>query len=191
MARPRCAINTTRPLTTLRGIRIMAKADLTAARLRELINYDASTGAITALKDSLCGKGRAIVKAGQILGRKNDNGYLLISLLGKEHRAHRLAWMYVYGYMPSLQIDHINGLRSDNRIENLRLANQSLNSQNLRAARSDNRTGLLGVVPNKKRWSAQICVSGITFHLGTFDTPEIAHQAYLDAKRRLHPGCTI
>lgn len=169
----------------------MAKADLTAARLRELIHYDANTGTITALKDSVCGKGRVIVKDGQQLGRQNDGGYVLITVLGKAYRAHRLAWMYTHGYMPSLQIDHVNGIRSDNRLDNLRPADQSLNSQNLRVARSDSRTGMLGVVPNRKRWSAQIKVAGKTTHIGTFDTPEIAHLAYLDAKRRLHPGCTI
>ena len=169
----------------------MAKVDLTAARLRELIHYDADTGAITALQDSVCGKGRVIVQAGQQLGRQNGNGYLLITVCSKDYRAHRLAWLYMHGYMPRLQIDHINGIRSDNRLANLRQADQSLNSQNLRAARSDSKTGLLGVVPNRKRWSAQIGFAGKTTHLGTFDTPEIAHKAYLDAKRRLHAGCTI
>jgi len=182
---------TTRPLTTMRRNRIMAKADLTVARLRELVSYDARTGHLTALADSICGKGRIIRAAGETLGRLNGDGYSLVTILGHEYRAHRIVWLYVNGSWPDGQIDHINGIRVDNRIANLRLADQTLNSENLRLARSDNRSGFLGVFPNKKRWSAQIGVDGKQIHLGTFDTPELAHQAYVAAKRKLHVGCTI
>lgn len=169
----------------------MAKADLTAQRLRELLHYDEGTGLFVARLNSICGKGRVIRAAGTTLGRVSDQGYVKLAILGHEYLAHRLAWLYVYGELPPKQIDHINGSRVDNRIGNLRVADQSLNSENLRGAKSHSRTGLLGVVPNRKRWSAQIKANGKQIHLGTFDTPELAHQAYLQAKRDLHVGCTI
>jgi hypothetical protein len=169
----------------------MATPNFTAAQLRELVSYDAGTGQLTALTDSICGKGRIIRAAGGALGRLNDQGYLLVMVLGREYRAHRLAWLYANGSWPEGQIDHINGIRADNRLANLRLADQTLNSENLRKARSDNKSGFLGVLPNRKRWAAQIGVDGKQIHIGTFDTPELAHQAYLAAKRKLHAGCTI
>jgi hypothetical protein len=68
----------------------------------------------------------------------------------------------------------------------------SVNQQNHRVARVDNKCGLLGVSSSGKRWQARIGhPGGKDAYLGLFDTPELAHAAYLEAKRRLHPGCTI
>jgi hypothetical protein len=104
--------------------------------------------------------------------------------------AHRLAWFYVHGVWPPVLIDHINGKRSDNRIVNLRLADWRLNMENKRRE-SYNSTGLLGVKPNGKGFAARIGSRGVEHHLGTFRTPEEAHAAYVEAKRRLHKGGTL
>lgn len=102
--------------------------------------------------------------------------------------------MIVHGAIPDgLEIDHINGDESDNRICNLRLATKSENQQNKRRPRKDNKAGLLGVCwfERAKKWRAQITVNGECKYLGLYVTPEEAHAAYLTAKRELHQGCTI
>lgn len=106
---------------------------------------------------------------------------------------HRLAWLYVTGTWPSDQIDHVNGIRDDNRIFNLREATGPENNGNQRQARSDNKTGLLGVYWDKqhKKFSAKIMFSGKHKYLGYFPTAEEAHAAYIKAKRELHSHCTI
>lgn len=159
---------------------------LTAARVREVLHYDPITGVfvwrVTLSK-------RAV--AGTAAGRPQKSGYGAISVDHHLMPAHRLAWLYVTGEIPSGQIDHIDGVRSNNRFANLRLASQAINSQNLHRAKASNRTGLLGVAPNRRGFMAQITVNRKCRHLGTFKTPEEAHQAYLEAKRKLHPGNTL
>ena len=102
------------------------------------------------------------------------------------------------GHWPTKQIDHKNGERADNAFANLREATQQLNSENLRRARADNKTGYLGVFRHYyihkrdgQRFVACIQVDGRLRKIGLFLTPEAAHAAYLEAKRRLHEGCTI
>jgi hypothetical protein len=95
------------------------------------------------------------------------------------------------GEWPTHQVDHKNSVRNDNRWENLRLATNAQNQQNLRKARADNSSGFLGVFPNKNRWSAQIAINGKSKCLGTFDTPELAHAAYLKAKASIHEFQTL
>jgi AP2 domain. len=118
------------------------------------------------------------------------DGYIYIGLMKAHFLAHRLAWFWVHGEWPPLLIDHLNGVRDDNRIANLRQADRRLNMEN-RRRESYNVTGLLGVKPNGKGFSARIGVRGVEHHLGTFKTPEEAHAVYVEAKRRLHEGCTI
>lgn len=151
--------------------------------LRGLLAYDSSTGVFTWLKTV-----SRSAKKGAVAGCLTNHGYIEIGVLGQRILAHRLAWYWMTNEWPAHRLDHKNGLRSDNRIDNLRTASPSINSQNLASARADSSTGLLGVVPNKKRFSAQICLSGKRHHLGTFDTPEEAHQTYLSAKSSMHPG---
>lgn len=148
---------------------------LTHQRLTEALKYDPLTGLFT--------------RDGKVAGSLNKDGYVQISLDRERHRAHRLAWFYVTGEWPVDQIDHRNGARADNRWDNLREATSIENLQNLRAARSDNAVGLLGVDFHKKaqRWRTQIRVNKKKVHIGYFDTPEEAHAAYLAAKREHHP----
>ncbi len=164
-------------------MKIDQKTALTAALLRELFDYDADTGLFTR-KVSTTNR----VKVGDVAGAKNQKGYINIMVCARLHPAHRLAWLYVHGVWPQGQIDHINGIRDDNRIGNLREATNAQNKQNMHAARADSKTGLLGVRWNDRHqcWQARIMVDGKGRHLGNFSTAEDAHAAYLSAKRELH-----
>ncbi|NML61835.1 HNH endonuclease [Massilia sp. RP-1-19] len=159
---------------------------ITAGRLRELFIYDEATGFFIWRKT--CG---ARAKAGAIAGHKSSREYIQMRLDGRNYKGHRLAWLYVHGEWPSDQIDHINGVKSDNRIANLRDVSCNINHQNLRQACVRSSTGLLGVIPDKNRWRARIDANKKTYRLGSFNSPELAHAAYIEAKRRLHEGCTI
>ena len=100
----------------------------------------------------------------------------------------------MHGEWPRFDVDHLNGIRSDNRIENLRDVSPATNAQNERRARITNgSSGLLGVSrsSNGRRWVAGIVLNGQRQHIGTYDTPEEAQTAYLSAKRIMHDGCTI
>lgn len=164
----------------------MATKELTIAKLRELIAYDARTGLFT-----WSTRRRRGVRFGSVAGSLKETGYIYISILGMPRRASRLAWFYETGAWPTGHIDHINGNRSDNRICNLRDVTETVNHQNQRRPQTGNKSGYLGVYKNRRRWSARIDAHGVSHHIGTFDTPEIAHAAYLDMKRILHAGCTI
>lgn len=133
------------------------------------------------------------VFAGTVAGAPRRDGYITFQVEGFTHQAHRLAWLYVRGEWPKQQIDHINGVRADNRIENLRDVSSRTNAQNLRRAHSKNKLGVMGVRKGVTpgRWEASIVVDGRRKWLGTFPTPEAAHAAYIEAKRTFHEGCTI
>lgn len=124
-------------------------------------------------------------------GHTDKAGYTRIRLCGRYFMAHRLVWLLKTGVMPSKQIDHINGIRSDNKPLNLREVAPATNSENQRKAHWHSQTGLLGASPSYKSWKAQIKINGKNFHLGMFDSPMEAHQAYVNAKRQFHSGCTI
>ena len=165
----------------------MAAAILTAERLREVLDYNAETG-VFVWKVRTSNR----VHIGMTAKRSHPGGYLQTRIDGKSYLNHRLAWLYTYGVWPHGDIDHINGRRSDNRLGNLRDVVRRINSQNQRRARVDNKSsGLLGVSRNKNRWKARLVIDGEELHVGTFDSPEEAHAAYIEAKRRLHPGCSI
>jgi hypothetical protein len=167
----------------------MAKADLTQERLRELFQYNEETGVFT--RKVTVAPPKAM--AGMIAGSLGNQGYLLIMVDRRTHMAHRLAWLYVHGVFPKGDIDHINGVRSDNRIANLRDASRSLNIQNSHGPRPTNKSGFLGVCWSKKeaKWVAQITLNYKNTRIGSFDSPEEAHAAYLLVKRQVHLGCTI
>lgn len=151
-------------------------------RVRELLAYDPDTGVFT----WRVSRGWN-AKAGSVAGRIDGRGYAVIRIDSIEMNAHRIAWAYVYGAVPEAFIDHINGVRSDNRIVNLRLATHSENQQNQRAARSNSKTGYLGVRQFRDKFRAGISVNGKFIHLGLFKDPYSAHQAYIEAKRVHHP----
>ena len=159
---------------------------LTPERLSEALHYDPVEGVFTR---KVCRKNT--YRVWKTAGSTDKNGYRRIRIDGRCYAEHRVAWMYVFGEMPKMDIDHINGNRADNRISNLREATRAENSQNVHAARRDNTSGYLGVHKDRGRWNARIKVNGKYKHIGCFATPEDAHLAYLAAKRELHPGSTL
>ena len=161
---------------------------ITQERLKELLHYDPETG-VFVWKISPSNN----VKIGSVAGGINQNGYCRIMIASKSYFSHRLAWLFVYGYLPLKQLDHIDHNTKNNLISNLREVNHSENQQNLIKANSANKSGFLGVItfPHRENFQARINIKGKQIHLGMFDTPEEAHQAYLDAKRKLHSTCTI
>lgn len=155
----------------------MAEDHFSVDTLREQFRYDPEDGSIW-----------------KRVGHETGSGYQRVSLgIGKFVQAHRLAWMLTHGEWPKQHVDHINGDRSDNRLQNLRDIPQVHNQQNERRARKNNKSGLLGASWSKAmgRWTARIHYDGKHHFLGYFDTAEAAHAVYLEAKRKVHAGCTI
>lgn len=163
----------------------MAKKHLSAQRLKELLHYDPETGLFRRFK-RFGGHG-SLDKPGWV----SKNGYLMIKVGGGAHLVHRLAWLYATGCWPEGDIDHRDGNKSNNRLENLRDIPRHVQLQNLRRARSDNASTFLGVGKTDGGYRARITLDGKTVHIGKFSTPEEAHAAYVAAKRRLHPFGTL
>ena len=123
--------------------------------------------------------------AGKTIGVIDPKGYRSVFIMGKQYRLHRLAWLYCYGNLPKI-VDHINGIKTDNRIENLREVTQQQNLMN--AARSNkNTSGVTGVYFNQNRgiWCAQIKFNGQTYHLGSSKNFEKAVELRKNEEKRL------
>ena len=128
---------------------------------------------------------------GQRAGKINHYGYRVVKVDGTAFYEHRIIWVMLNKSLEYKDIDHINGIKDDNRIENLRAVDRNINNQNIIKPQVNNTTGFLGVTRRKNKFYAQICVDRKVKYLGVFDNPENAHQAYLQEKRKLHLGCTI
>jgi hypothetical protein len=154
---------------------------VTANELRRLLSYDPETGVFT-WRVSKQGPG---AKSGKVAGNKDPRGYVIIKISQRKITAHRLAWLYMTGSLPAGQIDHANGVCSDNRWSNLRLATPAQNLQN-RRSHKNNKSGLKGVGFCKKsnKWHARICINKQQMHLGMFASPEEAHAAYCTAAKQ-------
>ena len=137
---------------------------MTKDKLLSILHYEPSTGVFTWKSYS------GHVTPGKIAGSVSDQGYIRIGIAKKDYRAHRLAWLYMTGDIPEVEVDHINRNRADNRWENLRLATPKQNRENT-SIRSDNTSGIRGVALNRsrKKWHAQICHNGKTINLGRFN----------------------
>lgn len=171
----------------------MAASILTADQLREVLDYDATTGIFTR-KTRLAQRHKVGDRADfEVTGKGSLRGYHRVSLFSKRYLAHRVAWLYVYGEWPDGILDHINGAKGDNRIENLRIASHAMNIENQRLPRKDNISGYLGVYwhPESRKWCARIQVNRKGIHIGLYDCPKEAHVAYVKKKRKYHEGCTI
>lgn len=141
--------------------------------LLQLLEYDPATGIFTRKVS------RGNTAAGSRAGYRNkDNGYEQIYINGRRYYSHRLAWFYITGSWPKDRIDHINLIKSDNRLVNLRPATDSENQGN-RALQRNNTTGFRGVYRSEN----DTFIAGLTKHgkfhyLGSFKTAEEAHKAY-------------
>lgn len=160
--------------------------ELTQDELKKFLRYDAETGFFTWIR-SVGARSPVGGKAGRI----RSDGYRRIGIFGKVYAEHRLVWFYVHGAWPRGQIDHINGDRVDNRLSNLRDVSSNENMQNRRRAHRNSSTGVLGVRVFGKKFIAQISLGGRVVYLGMFQKLAEAEAAYLNAKRSMHPGCTI
>ena len=165
--------------------------NLTAEYLRSILHYDQETGFFTWLERADLPEGAARnrwngrfpgQRAGYLKSFKHTS-YLVIRINGQPYRAHRLAWLYVTGEWPSGEIDHEDGDGLHNWFINLRDATRAQNSGNTRR-RSDNTSGFKGVGRKGKRWVARVMIDGRKLHLGTHDTPEEAHVAYVEAAKK-------
>jgi len=150
--------------------------------LKYLLNYNAETGLFTWLQRMANGK----IKPGDIAGA-NRNGYIDITINRKIYGAHRLAWLYVYGELPTDYIDHQNGNPSDNRIENLRISTNQQNQWNQKISKN-NTSGVKGVCWNKalKKYSARISIEGKRKFLGLFESLEFAELVVNEARNKYH-----
>lgn len=134
------------------------------------------------------------VKTGKEFGSWDLYGYKTVRINRKSYKLHRLAWLYVYGEMPKNDIDHINGIRHDNRISNLRDVTRQTNLENqTKIQKQKKHTTLIGVYfdARKKSYYSRISIKNKSVHLGTFKTEQQAHDAYVAAKRKFHFGNTI
>ena len=147
---------------------------ITREDLEFLLHYDPETGEFT-WKNPTSRK----VKAGTIAGSKDKDNYTVIKVLGKNYKAHRLAWLYMTGGWPKGIIDHVNRCTSDNRWENLRVVTDKQNSYN-RSPRKNTTSRYKGVhfVKHMKKWVARITKNGDSEYLGFFESEIDAAVAY-------------
>lgn len=146
-------------------------AELTQERLKELLEYDPDTGIFT----WRVSKGSS--KKGSVAGAIGGGGYRNIMIDGKQNRAHRLAFLYMSGYIPEI-VDHIDGVKDNNSWINLREACLSTNQHNSKKAKN-NTSGVKGVSKLKKtnKWESYCRVNGKKFHLGRFTDIKDAEEA--------------
>jgi len=152
---------------------------ITETRLRQALSYDPSTGNFTWIAPPK----RMPNLLGLVAGGKTDFGYIRIKIDGRDYPAHHLAWLYMTGEWPMMDIDHRDTIRSNNRWNNLRQASASQNAANRRRP-SSNTSGHKGVTWHRqcKRWQVCLRVGGVNYYLGLYDTPGAAKAAY-DAKQ--------
>lgn len=155
--------------------------DLTACEARELLDYNPDTGRFIWRANVSIG-----TRVGSAAGTLRGDGYVTIRLHGSGYRAHRLAWLLTYGEWPKYDIDHINRIRNDNRICNLRQVTRSQNNQNA-SIYKNNTLGIRGVRVAGACIYAEITTRGRKKYLGNFPTIDSAASAYAAAKKMLHP----
>lgn len=154
---------------------------ITCELVRSIYDYNQDTGVLTYKED------RGAMKKGQRAGTYK-RGYLNLNICGKFFQGARVVWLHVHGRWPTGEIDHINRIPSDNRVENLRDVSHRVNMLNQRSTRANNKTGVVGVYyfTREKRFHAQISIKGKMTHLGAFINLDDAAKAYAQAKATHH-----
>lgn len=157
-------------------------------RIRTVFNFDRLTGILT-WKVATSRK----IRVGAVAGCPDGKGYIVVGIDNKQYMAHRVAWKHMFGEWPTNKIDHRNGDRCDNSELNIRDVSDAINSQNQVRPPINSSSGLLGVSWDavRQKWTAHISLNGKATNLGRFDDKHEAYAVYLEAKRRLHEGCTI
>ncbi len=148
--------------------------ELTQQKLKEILSYDPETG-IFIWKVSLASN----IKPGRVAGYKTRQGYIAIKISRKKYFAHRLAWLYAHGSFPENQIDHINHVKADNSLKNLRACSRSENFAN-RKKQQNNTSGYKGVAwdKEKRKWRARIGHGRKLFYIGRYKDIKDAAVAY-------------
>lgn len=146
---------------------------ITQHELKQWLDYNPDTGIFIWVS-----RPSSKIKIGQTSGSPDKNGYLQIMLKGKNYKAHRLAFLFMTGEMPTCDIDHINRCTSDNRFCNLRKCDGRENSLNTTLQRN-NTSGAKGICWDKHRnkWYARATCYGKQIHIGRFDNFEDAVKA--------------
>ena len=162
---------------------------LTADRLRQILEYDPGTGIFRwkfdpAKKPNINSRDIRRAAAGSLRG----SGRRVIKIAGRPYYCSRLAWLYIHGEWPDPEADHENGIKNDDRINNLRVSTRSQNQHNV-GITNRNTSGRKGVHWNKRyqKWQAEIVVAGRKQYLGRYDDLDLAAEAYRTAAR-LHHG---
>lgn len=157
----------------------------TPEELRGMFRYEPESGLI------YWRSGFGGAYSGKVAGSVTTRGYINVNCCGLMLQAHRIVWAMCTGQWPKGEIDHVDHDKGNNRIENLRDVTRSVNHQNRIRARAGSKSGVLGVRLAKGRYFSEIKVGDRYMYLGSFETVEAAHEAYVSAKRRLHEGCTL
>lgn len=138
--------------------------NLTQDQVRKLFSYDPETGKVTRVVTRM-----QKAKAGDSPGTVDKTGYIRVTISGRSYALHRVIWLYVHGYLPEHDIDHINRIRTDNRLENLREATRSCNIKNSKVY-DDSVSGVKGVTwfSRDSEWRARIRsrLLSVDAHLG-------------------------
>lgn len=154
---------------------------LTQGMVHERLAYDPQTGEFAWKKHAYRNR---VGKVATTNCCQSGRSFKKIAIGGKQYLAHRIAWLYCYGAAPK-GIDHKNGDASDNRIANLREANQSQNIANAKP-RKDCKLGIRGVSRRRGKYRVAFHKNGKQVHVGDFDTIEEAHSAAAQASIRIH-----
>lgn len=164
----------------------MARNEIAYERLRDVLDYDANTGLFTWKKTV------SNVRVGSVAGcMNNGNGYISIGIDKKIYYAHRLAWLYIYGYLPEHGIDHIDRNKKNNKINNLREANQSCNMRNT-GNQKNNTSGVKGVnlSSSKNKWRSRVKINKKEICIGIFENFNDAVKARWEAEKKYgFPDC--
>jgi hypothetical protein len=146
---------------------------ITQAELKEIVSYDQESG----LFYWKVARQNNRIKAGSVAGCVDSKGYIVMTLKGRQYKAHRLAWLYIMGMWPKELIDHIDMNRSNNKWSNLREATHSQNKANIKKF-SNNTSGVKCVTRYKGKWKVAIMVNGKNVNLGSYDDLEDAKLRY-------------